>query len=157
MKKLFFLLLSCIAFGQNIELLKKIHHGDKTLPDLVANELFPGYKLVGNYKAEPTVFYEYLPDTSTENDLIEYHKNGAIDKRIETTFQDYDTTYVFRSIKANCNIILSLWKKEINPKQEYEDIRLGFTYENKENKIYYYFTHNGENTCSITNKKLFIE
>lgn len=139
-KTLLLLCFSAFAFGQNFELLERIHHGDKTLPEKVSKELFPNYKLTGIYKAEPIIYYEY----NKENEVI------------KTTYQDYGTAYVFRSIEGNCDTMLSLWKKEINPQQSFENIRLGFAYQNKERNVSYRFVHNGENNCSIYNRKLLI-
>lgn len=156
-KTFFFIFLSTFFFGQNFELLNKIHHGDKSLPDHIAKEFFPGYKLVGTYSAEPTLYYEYLPADAKEQDLKRYSESGAVDIRIQTAFQDYESAIVFKSITGSCDKMVSLWKKEINPSEKYENLNLGFSFENKEKNVSYSFKNNGGNTCSIINRNLLIQ
>lgn len=144
------LLLSGFVFGQNVELLKQLQRGSENLPEEFSKLIIPDYKVVEKSKAEPTIYYYYIPENSTDKEIKEYQISGGHKDLIKISYNVYGNRYILDSVMGDCDRLFSIWNKEIHDDGKLEKYK---TYVYKQDNISYFFTNNGESRCSINNLK----
>lgn len=163
MKKLLFcLLISGLAFGQNVELLQKMNNSDSLFTRELAMRIFEGYKILPKRpqdKKTTKVFEQFLsytlmPKDATEKDISDYMNGYGCDNCVGISFErqtrggNYylkikgETYFVLKEASGEFLTMFPFWKKEVQPEsttdKTYES-RPVYTYKNKEQKIWLNF------------------
>lgn len=161
-KPLLFLLLSCFAFGQNIELLKSLQKGDENTPSLLAEKMLPAYKFVHTYTLDTRegdeVYFIYLPKNTTDEEVNEYKSGGGNGNELILSYLKRGPFYTFSIADGKCEVLIPFWKREIQPNVKVEkDFIDGYMYESPENKIKYRISPNDYtfDKCILNNKNKF--
>ena len=145
---LFFLLLSGFAFGQNVELLRKLQNGDNATPGFLAEQLIPSYKLIktktfDNIYGDET-YFTYLPKETSEKDIADYLENRTNGNAITISYVGSGNHYTLIDITGKCELIFDFWKKQIQPNIQVKnsvDVSQDFHFVDAENNIDYYFNY----------------
>jgi hypothetical protein len=147
-KLLFFLLLSSIVDGQNIELMKTLNNSDEAFTKEFSQRLFEGYKIIPASKQDSidrkhsNIIIYKLEKESDPQSIVSVKfkwmtKNGNSDLKIPG-----EKYFIFEEALGEFLELFPFWHKEVEPKsttdKTYEN-RPVYTYKNKEDKIWFNF------------------
>lgn len=145
-KLLFFLLLSSLVYGQNIELMKTLNNSDEAFTKEFSQRLFEGYKIIPASKQDSidrkhsNIIIYKLEKESDPQSIVSVKfkwltKNGNSDLKIPG--QKY---FIFEEARGEFLELFPFWHKEVQPDsttdKTYESYPV-YTYKNKEQKIWF--------------------
>ena len=134
MKKLLFILLTSLAFGQNVELLKKANNADETFAKTFAQDIYPNYQTIDTYKEGLYYSYILVPAGTSQNEISECKLGNPCQKGVTVKYKVLNGNYIFSSAKGDGNSLFAFWTKEIQPVEKTTDTK---TYKNKVAKVWY--------------------
>jgi hypothetical protein len=135
-KLLFFLLLSCLTFGQNVELLQKLQSGNETSPIFLAEKLLPGYKLLDTSSKGLNHFFYYLPNDAQDDEINQWRLGNSNKRSITLKYKVVNSVYTFSEVEGFFDPLISFWKKEIQPAPQ-ETIYHTYIYKDIEKKLWF--------------------
>lgn len=135
MKKLiFFLLLSALNFGQNVELLKKANNGDEAFSQAFTKSIYPGYSIIDTYKEGLNYNYILVPVNTSKTDIEDCKLGNPCKMGVSVVYKVINGNYVFSSAKGDSESLFAFWTKEVQPVEKTTAIK---TYKNKAAKVWY--------------------
>lgn len=135
-KTILFILLSTFVFGQNVQLLKKVHGINEIEAQQFNKEMLPDYKLIDYYQKGVSVNYIYVPNNADENEVKDCKLGNPCERKIMLNFKNVNSLYSFENATGQVEPLKQFWLKNVQPTTTQKN---NYIYKNKEEKIWLTF------------------
>ncbi|KQT17409.1 hypothetical protein ASG31_08335 [Chryseobacterium sp. Leaf404] len=140
MKPLLFLLFSVFAFGQNVELLKKVNGISETEAEKLNAVMLPDFKLIDSYRQGLTTHYTYLPKNAEDNEVKNCKLGNPCDRKIMINYNNKNSVFNFESATGEAEPLKQFWVTYVQAEGGEKKV---YTYKNREDKIWLNFFNVG--------------